>query len=279
MLQITRWCGTVLLVAALSPRTTAQVSEETINFFKLNCTSCHTIGGGRLAGPDLKGVTDRRERDWLVAFVQDPKAVIDKGDPEAQKMVTEAKGVVMPTLPTMTRARAEKILDMIAAESLLEKSQFVGLQISDRALVAADVVKGRKLFLGQEDFLEGAPACISCHSVQGLPGLGGGRLGLDLSGAYGRLEGRKALAAWLSSPPSETMQPVFMNTPLDPEEVLALVAYLKDVNDKGGEDVPSNALAFLVLGVGLAAALLMLFDFLWRARFRAVRRPLVEHVS
>ena len=35
----------------------AQADGEQI--FKTNCVSCHTIGGGRLIGPDLEGVTKK----------------------------------------------------------------------------------------------------------------------------------------------------------------------------------------------------------------------------
>ena len=37
--------------------------QETAQYFRQNCASCHTIGGGRLTGPDLKDVTKRKERD------------------------------------------------------------------------------------------------------------------------------------------------------------------------------------------------------------------------
>ena len=37
-----------------------------------NCNSCHTIGGGKTVGPDLKGVLDRRTEESIIKFVQDP---------------------------------------------------------------------------------------------------------------------------------------------------------------------------------------------------------------
>ena len=33
------------------------------------CPACHTIGGGRLVGPDLAGVAERRDRDWIIAMI------------------------------------------------------------------------------------------------------------------------------------------------------------------------------------------------------------------
>src|SRR6266545_4951688 len=57
--------------------------REAADFFRQNCVSCHTIGGGRLTGPDLKNITQRKEREWLIEFLQSPQAMMDKGDPYA----------------------------------------------------------------------------------------------------------------------------------------------------------------------------------------------------
>jgi len=148
-------------------------SEETVRFFRQNCASCHTIGGGRLTGPDLKDVSARAERDWLVRFLQDPRGVIDGGDPYAQQIFSEARGVYMTPVPGMNAELAGKLLDLIELESGLEKSRFAGVQLSDRPLTEADVRRGRALFLGEERLAAGAPACISCHSAPNLGGLGG----------------------------------------------------------------------------------------------------------
>ena len=34
------------------------------------CNACHSIGEGKKIGPDLKGVTERREEAWLIKFIQ-----------------------------------------------------------------------------------------------------------------------------------------------------------------------------------------------------------------
>ena len=67
-------------------------AQEAAQFFRENCVSCHTVGGGRLTGPDLKNVTQRKERDWLVEFLTNPQAMMDKGDPYALKLQQEARG-------------------------------------------------------------------------------------------------------------------------------------------------------------------------------------------
>ncbi len=40
--------------------------------FERTCFACHTIGEGVRVGPDLKGVTERREREWLHRWIKDP---------------------------------------------------------------------------------------------------------------------------------------------------------------------------------------------------------------
>lgn len=272
-----RWSVVLGLLMGLLPSAAAQApSEEAYRFFELNCTSCHTVGGGRLAGPDLKDVSQRQERDWLVRFMLDPKAVIDSGDGYALDLLREAKGVVMNKVPGLDATLAGKLLDVIDVESALESSRFAGVQLSDRPLTAADEARGRALFRGELDFASGAPSCLSCHDVEGTGALGGGRLGPDLTSVYARMEGRAALGAWLSSPPSAVMAPVFRSQPLDSEEVLALTAYLKQTAESGVEAAGPGTLAFLLWGFGLAALVLVGFDVAWRDRYRATRRPLVH---
>ncbi|MBI1955014.1 MAG: c-type cytochrome, partial [Acidobacteria bacterium] len=45
-------------------------AQDAANFFEENCTVCHTIGDGPLSGPDLKGVAQRKDRDWLIRFLR-----------------------------------------------------------------------------------------------------------------------------------------------------------------------------------------------------------------
>jgi mono/diheme cytochrome c family protein len=183
------------------------VAQEAADFFRQNCTSCHTIGGGRLTSPDLKGVLTRKDREWLVRFVQNPQAMMDQGDAYALQLRQAARDVVMPTISGMNPARAESLLSLIEAESKLEKSQFAGMQISDRPFTAADIDQGRQIFMGIQHLANAGPPCISCHTARDLGGLSGGRLGPDLTLVFERLQGRKNLAAWLTAPATPTMSP------------------------------------------------------------------------
>jgi cytochrome c2 len=203
-------------------------AQDRVDDFRLNCLSCHTIGGGRLVGPDLLGVTERKDRAWLARFIVDPQSVLDSGDAYALKLKDESRGVVMTAVPGMTMERAMNLLDLIEAEGALEKSQFSGIQISDRPFTSEDVDVGRAIFLGTQPLANRGPSCVSCHSVNGIGVLAGGKLGPDLNAVFERLNGRKGLATWLSAPATLTMQSVYKEHPLDEDEVLPLVAYFAD---------------------------------------------------
>ena len=265
-----------MLIALVLVTVETSVAQESADFFRTNCMSCHTIGGGRLTGPDLKNVTQRKDRAWLGKFLMDPKAVIDAGDPYAQELVNGARGVVMPTLPGMTKQRVDGLLDMVDEESKLEKSHFVGIQISDRPFTAVDVQKGHELFLGTTSLKNGGPACISCHSVNGVGGFGGGTLAPELTTVFERYQGRKTLSTWLSAPATPTMLSVFKKQSMDPDEVLALTAYFQHTLSRSPEDPSTARLNFILIGLVGAVVSLGCFDVVWNKRFRGVRRPLVE---
>lgn len=57
-------------------------------FQSKGCVACHTIGKGKLVGPDLKGVTQRRDQEWLTKWLKDPDTMI-LTDPTAKEMLKE----------------------------------------------------------------------------------------------------------------------------------------------------------------------------------------------
>lgn len=66
-------------------------------FGSRGCMGCHSIGHGRLAGPDLFGVTEVRSIDWLKSFLKDTDAMLNT-DPIAQALLKEFKGNRMPNI-------------------------------------------------------------------------------------------------------------------------------------------------------------------------------------
>lgn len=66
--------------------------------FQTRCAACHSIGHGVRVGPDLLGVTNVRQRDWLLRFIQKPDVMLQDQDPIAVALLKEYKGVQMPNL-------------------------------------------------------------------------------------------------------------------------------------------------------------------------------------
>lgn len=66
--------------------------------FGSRCGACHTIGQGEKIGPDLAGVTARRERGWLARYVQQPDKLLAAGDPIARALFDKYKNARMPNV-------------------------------------------------------------------------------------------------------------------------------------------------------------------------------------
>lgn len=272
------WRRSIAVLALVLVPCATLCSQDTPDYFRQNCTNCHTIGGGRLTGPDLKNVSQRKDAEWLIGFMINPKAAVDSGDAYAAKIVEESRGVVMPIGPGMNRYRAEQLLKLIESESLLKESQFKGMRISTEPFTERDRTAGREWFQGLRSFKNGGVACNSCHTMHDLTAFGGGRLGPDLTRVYERLKGRVAMSAWLSAPATETMQPIFKDHRLEAPEIHALTAYFEASAKQAEQPASTSRVAFLLLGLGFAGGLIFLCDALWKSRFQAVRRPLVDEV-
>ena len=64
-------------------------AEKGEEIFQSNCAGCHTIGKGTLVGPDLSGVTLRREENWLIRQIKDPDGLVAEKDPAALKLLKD----------------------------------------------------------------------------------------------------------------------------------------------------------------------------------------------
>ena len=90
--------GVLMFVIWLGPIKQGKAAETGQEIFLNNCAACHTIGKGKLVGPDLAGVTSRREKSWLIRQIKDPERLIAEKDPIAMQLFKEAENVPMPQL-------------------------------------------------------------------------------------------------------------------------------------------------------------------------------------
>jgi protein SCO1 len=110
--------GTLALTGSI-----AQAQSGEAVYKKKGCAACHNISkageehrrpGGKQAGPDLAGVTERRDRDWLRRWLKDPNAML-QSDPTAIALMAEAKNLKMPNMK-LTDAEIEALIDYLAVK-------------------------------------------------------------------------------------------------------------------------------------------------------------------
>ena len=99
----------------------SQTAEAETNF--AICKACHTIGGGQLVGPDLKGVTEKYDEAWLVKFIQNSQALIDAGDPAAIKVWEENSKIPMPPNPQLNEEQVKDIILYIKNDGKIAASE------------------------------------------------------------------------------------------------------------------------------------------------------------
>ncbi|MGI9598453.1 MAG: c-type cytochrome [Acidimicrobiales bacterium] len=138
--------------------------------------------------------------------------------------------------------------------------------------IVGDPDRGHDLFIGADRFENGGGACVACHTAGSTGNLGGWSLGPDLTDAFQTLGGEPGLTAWLTNPPSATMQPLFVDRPLSEAERVDLAAFLDDASRQDKADSGFDRLsaagavgvAILILGMALA--------------WRGMRQTYVEHL-
>ncbi|MEO8355117.1 MAG: c-type cytochrome [Chloroflexota bacterium] len=231
--------------------------------FKEKCIACHTIGGGDLVGPDLQGVIELRTQEWLTTWISNPDQVLASGDPIAVELFNQYNKIPMPNL-ALTPDQVASLIAYLGGDATTGAAA---------ALPAGDASRGKALFIGNARFENGGPQCMSCHSIAGIGSLGGGNLGPDLT-ANGYTKYGEGLGAFLSAPPTVTMNAVWKGTPLTPQEQADLFAFLKEGSVSGREPAVLWQIALLAI-VG-AAALIALAQFYWGKRLKGVRRPMIE---
>jgi len=257
----------------------AQSGEE---FFKSTCSACHTINKGRIVGPDLSGVYNRRDNNWLISFIRSSQKLIKAGDPDAVAIFNEYNKVPMPD-NNLTDQQIISIIDYIrevdkGAPGTVEKAKATeGIPDSTRiaadstVTAAADTItlneetigKGKTYFYGISPFANGATPCMSCHNIDDGSLLGGGKLALDLTTSYTKL-GSAGITAILTNPPFPAMKAAIPGA-LTEEEISSLNSLLKSAAANSASRVSFPVgLAFFVLAfviaIFIAAFTFLLYD-------------------
>lgn len=261
---------TITGVAFAKPLGQAEDGEAL--FTERGCTACHTVGGGDLVGPDLAGVTTRRDKAWLMRWIKEPDKMLAEGDPTATNLFETYNKIPMPNMG-LTDSEADSLVayfeNLDSGGPSAPAPEVVDLPVGDAE-------NGKALFMGMTPFTNGGPQCMSCHSIAGIGALGGGNLGPDLT-TSGYIVSDTAFATFISAPSTTTMGAVWANTPLTEQEQADLYAFLRKASVAQRE---SSALAQIaMLSSGSAIMLIALGQVWWRKRLVGVRKPMIERAN
>jgi len=116
------------------------------DLFRTRCSACHAIGsegaGAARPGPDLLGVTERRDDAWLRRWIAEPDKVLAEGDPLALELLEQWGRVPMPNL-RLDAGDVDEIVRYLADEAVRQADE----------VATAPVVDGQKASCCQKDDL------------------------------------------------------------------------------------------------------------------------------
>ena len=252
---------------AWSDKADAQDSGE--QAFNTTCFACHTIGGGRLIGPDLAGIHEKRSQEWLEQFVKSSQTLINSGDADAVALYEEYSNLLMPDA-LLSDEQIRDVLSFIKTRSSDQPQQSEASTVSQAEPVEPasedDILAGQDLFQGNIRFENNGAPCNACHHVRNDAVMGGGILAAELTTVFSRM-GRAGVQSILGQSPFPVMQAAYEGKALTESEVTQLVAFLEYADSEQYHQLPRDyGLGLFVSGVAGAGVLFGLFAFVWRGR-------------
>lgn len=237
--------------------------------FRQTCGACHTIGKGRIVGPDLAGITSKFSEEWLFEWTRSSQSMVKKGDKDAVAIFEEYNGLLMPD-QNLTDAELKAIYAYIESESPEDLAEISSEPVHNASDDAGpeEIERGKNLFAGSLPLSNGGPACIACHNVDYKGVIPGGLLAKDLTTGYSRMGMDAGIRGILGAPPFPAMTESYKNHPITDNEISDLTAFLNKV-DKDSVNQKSSAGQPLLYG-GLPGLLLLLtiYSVVWYGRKR-----------
>ena len=227
-------------------------------------------GGGRLVGPDLAGVSDKRPDDWLLKFTKSSQTLLKSGDKTATALFEEFNKIPMPDQALSD----EQIKQVLAHIKETGGSPAAGKETAAPPAQAASVAepqpdeiqRGQDLFEGRVRFANGGPSCNACHHVTSDALLGGGLLAAELSLVFSRM-GHAGVRAIIENSPFPVMQAAYAGKEFSDKEISALLGFLQHADKEHARQMPKEwGWRMFSAGTGGVVVLLGIFSLAGRRR-------------
>jgi mono/diheme cytochrome c family protein len=105
---------TIALFTAFQLSSVLIAAQNEADLFTQNCGACHTIGKGKLVGPDLQGVDARHTNEWLIKWIKSSQTLVQAGDKQAVKLFTDNNSMPMPD-QALTEEQIKIVISYIKA--------------------------------------------------------------------------------------------------------------------------------------------------------------------
>ena len=105
----------ILFIAAIPCIPAFVFAQSGADLFHQNCAACHSIGNGRLVGPDLKGILPTHPKAWFYKWIKSSQTLVKSGDKTAVDLFKKYQ-IPMPD-QALTKAQITNILGYIYEQS------------------------------------------------------------------------------------------------------------------------------------------------------------------
>lgn len=262
----------IVLITAFTLLPSLSFSQEGKQLFEKHCTVCHALGQGKLVGPDLAGVTERRERSWLNSFIRNSQEVIQSGDTIAVKLFQEYKKSIMPSFTQLSEKELNSIIDYLdqwepAVVEVLD------VDVNKRTgFTHEEYLRGERLFYGLIPLQAGGSFnCTGCHNTVTSDSLNWNPSAADLAHSFIDTSGINIYQS-LSQPVSAKMEAAHQGMKFSEEEINYYAAYLSHISGaelKEHKFFPVKLMLFLGFGFLMTIAIIDLL-FTRRIKYKIV---------
>ncbi len=274
----------VILLVFLVNSVKAQDGEQLFQ----QCKACHTIGQGKLLGPDLLDVSKKRDAVWLKNFIKSSQTMVKSGDADAVALFEEFNKLPMMdyNLPDADINAIIKYIDSFSTSDAEGGETNASASDSLAAVKAAEFlasidtdenrIKGKELFHGERKFKNGGASCVSCHHVNTKDAVQGGLLAADLTKSFSRNGGFPGIKGIIEFPPFPAMKDAYQHAALTEDESIKLQVFLMHADEENVVSETSIA-DFIKHGIIGMVILLVLISVVWfKRKKRSVNYEIIK---